>query len=67
MEKLIASDGMYLTNGEAIAKTVFLATGDTAENWHEITDAEAKRMMRDKEEAAAEDYEAALAELGVTE
>jgi hypothetical protein len=38
--KLIADDGMVLTNGEVYGKIVFLATTDSAENWHEITEAE---------------------------
>ena len=65
MEKLIASEGMFLTNGEAIAKTVYLADGASSADWREITEAEAEVLMRDNEEAAAEDYEAALEDLGV--
>ena len=38
--KLIASEGMILTNGEAFGKEVYLGTGDSAENWHEITEEE---------------------------
>ena len=43
--KLIASDGMTLTDGEHFGKEVFLGTGDNADNWHEITDAEAERIQ----------------------
>lgn len=43
--KLIASDGMTLTDGEHFGKEVFLGTGDSADNWHEITDAEAERIQ----------------------
>lgn len=63
--KLIADDGMTLTNGEAFGKVVHLASGASAEDWHEVTDAEADVMRRDLMEAEAEDYENALAELGV--
>lgn len=63
--KLIADDGMTLTNGEAFGKTVWLATGDDGSGWSEVTDAEAKVMMRDLEEAQAEDYQRSLTELGV--
>ena len=47
--KLIASDGMMLTNGEVIGKEVFLGTGDSADNWHEITEAEAQAIMSEAE------------------
>ena len=40
--KLTASEGMTLTNGEAYGKQVFLGNGDSASNWREITDAEAE-------------------------
>lgn len=63
--KLIADDGMTLTNGEAFGKTVWLANGDDGTAWSEITDEEATERMRDMEEAAAADYEAALNSLGV--
>ena len=63
--KLIADDGMTLTNGEAFGKTVWLASGDDGSKWSEVTDAEAEVMKRDMEEAQAEDYEAAMTSLGV--
>lgn len=63
--KLIADEGMTLTNGEAFGKTVWLASGDDGSSWSEVTDAEAEVMKRDMEEAQAEDYQWSLAELGV--
>ena len=63
--KLIADEGMTLTNGEAFGKTVWLANGDDGAGWHEVTDEEAAVMMRDLEEATDEDYQAAMAEMGV--
>ena len=36
--KLVASEGMTLTNGEAYGKEVYLGKNDKAENWYEITD-----------------------------
>ena len=62
--KLIADEGMTLTNGEAFGKTVWLASGDDGSGWSEVTDAEAEVMKRDMEEAQAEDYQKSLAELG---
>lgn len=43
--KLTAAEGMTLTNGEVFGKEVYLGKNDTAENWYEITDAEAKKLM----------------------
>lgn len=48
--KLIASDGMMLTNGEVFGKEVFLGTGDSADNWHEITEVEAQEIMAEQED-----------------
>ena len=69
LTKLIASDGMMLTNGEVIGKEVFLGTGDSADNWHEITEAEYEAIMEAANEestATEEDYQAALREMGVS-
>lgn len=43
--KLIASEGMTLTDGEHFGKEIYLGTGDNADNWHEITDAETERIQ----------------------
>lgn len=40
--KLIAEDGMYLTNGEVYAKTVHLAVTAVPADWREVTAAEAE-------------------------
>lgn len=63
--KLTASEGMTLTNGSAFGKRIYLAEADAPILWREISDAEAEIMRQDLEEAAAENYEAALAEMGV--
>ena len=47
--KLIADDGMTLTNGEAFGKTVWLASGDDGSKWSEVTDADAKEMKQNQE------------------
>lgn len=62
LKKLIASDGMTFTNGEAFGKTVYLANGAYSEDWWEVTDEEAERLQREAEEA---DYIAALERFGV--
>lgn len=56
--KLTASEGMTLTNGEAYGKQVFLGSGDSASNWREIPDAEAEVLTArytDEEKARAYD------------
>jgi hypothetical protein len=47
--KLTASDGMTLTNGEAFGKEIYLGSSDDADNWYEITDAEAEKLQAEKE------------------
>lgn len=38
--KLVAAEGMILTNGEAYGKEVYLGKNDKPENWYEITEEE---------------------------
>ena len=47
--KLIASDGMILTNGETFGKEVYLGTGDSPDNWSEITEAEYNEIQKEQE------------------
>lgn len=61
---LIATDGMVLTNGETFGTIVFLGTGDSPDNWYEITAEEADKRMNG-DEATEEDYQSALREMGV--
>lgn len=56
---------MILTNGEAFGRVVFLGTGDSADNWYEITEAEYEALMEKDNTATEEDYQAALREMGV--
>ena len=63
---LTADNGMKLTNGSSFGSVVYLGVHDSEDNWHEITEAEAEKLMAEEdEEATAEDYETALAEMGV--
>ena len=50
--KLTASNGYVLTNGEAYGKEIYLGKFDSAENWHEITDAEYEKILADQERIA---------------
>lgn len=45
LRKLTADEGMVLTNGEAYGKEIYLGIYDSAENWHEITDAEYAEIL----------------------
>ena len=45
LRKLTAADGMTLTNGETFGKEIYLGKNDSAENWYEITDEEAKTLQ----------------------
>ena len=42
--KLIADEGMTLTNGEAFGKKVYLASGASPYDWWEVTDEEATNL-----------------------
>lgn len=46
--KLIATDGMVLTNGETYGKEVFLGTGDSTDNWWEITEEEYSKIAEEE-------------------
>ena len=65
---LTADSGMKLTNGASFGSVVCLGVNDSADNWKEITEAEAERLIAESEsdeEATIADYEASLAEMGV--
>lgn len=49
VRKLTADEGYVLTNGEAYGKEIYLGIYDSAENWHEITDAEYEAIMATQE------------------
>lgn len=44
--KITASEGMTLTNGDVFSKEIYLGKNDKAENWTEITDAEAEERQK---------------------
>lgn len=55
LRKLTATDGYVLTNGDVYGKEVYLGIYDSAENWHEITDAEYAAVLAEWERLARED------------
>ena len=54
LRKLVADDGMTLTDGDSYGKTSYLGVNDSPENWHEITDAEADAAQAAAEEAGGD-------------
>lgn len=48
---ITADDGLILTNGEIYGRVIFLADGQSAEDFHEITDEAYKEIMKDQEES----------------
>ena len=52
IQKITASEGMVLTNGEAfsdVGGTVYLGCNDSVENWYEITAEEAAALQPEEE------------------
>ena len=48
--KLTANEGMVLTNGTDYGREIFLADSETADNWHEITEKEYSKILKEQEE-----------------
>ena len=59
---IIPDEGKWLYNGEACSDLVYLAKNASVDDWREVDE---YIEPTDDDEATAEDYEAALAELGV--
>ena len=57
LRKLTASEGYVLTDGEAYGKEIYLGKNDSAENWHEITDAEYAEILAKQEAEMEGSYE----------
>lgn len=65
MRKIIeAQKGCILTNGAVYGRKIYLADGETGEDFYEITDAEYE-ALQEAEEADVDDYKNALSRLGV--
>ena len=53
--KLIATEGMVYTNGEIYGNVVYLGTGDSPDNWYQITEREACHKMEQEAKKREED------------
>ena len=65
---LYATEGMVLTDGKTYGKTIYLAEGESADTYEEITEAEFLQAVESGiaiGEATVADYQDALAEFGV--
>lgn len=57
---LHADEGMVLTDGTVYGRTVMLGDGRTAEEFHEITEAEYEAAIAEEEAAAEEEAEGGI-------
>ena len=48
-KKLVASNGMVLTNGDIYGKMIFLGKGINADDFHEITNEEYQEILNQQE------------------
>ena len=51
INKIIADKGMILTDGQTYGRVVYLGKEDSADNWHEITEGEYEKILKEQEEA----------------
>ncbi len=49
INKIIADEGMVLTDGQSYGRIVFLGKEDSAENWREITEEEYQEILKEQE------------------
>lgn len=54
-KKLIATDGMILTNGEIYGKEIFLGKGVNADDFHEISQEEYEKIIEQGEQQDEKD------------
>ena len=50
INKIIAEEGMILTDGQSYGKIVYLGKEDSVINWYEITEQEYERIMAEQNE-----------------
>lgn len=61
MQKLTASDGYWLTNGEIYGTVIYLPDSADISVWKEVTDEEKQTAMAEKEAAEKAAFAAAMA------
>lgn len=52
LQKIVASNGMVLTNGEVYGTEIYLGINDSIVNWYEISESEYKEILKAEEEKA---------------
>lgn len=60
LKKIIASDGMVLTDGETYGEIIFLAKDSDITKWHEITKEEYEVILAEEEKRDKEEEEARI-------
>jgi hypothetical protein len=58
LKKIIASEGIILTNGETYGKSITLGSNDKQNNWYEITEEEYQKIIEEQEKLALLEGEA---------
>lgn len=51
---IYADEGKILTNGKTYGRQIFLAEGESAEDYYEITEAEYEKIQAEEDEVAEE-------------
>jgi hypothetical protein len=46
---MFAKEGYTLYNGEVLSKEIYLGSTDSPDNWREITDEEAEKIIAERE------------------
>ena len=52
LKKIVASEGMVLTNGDIYGEELYLGANDDPNNYHEITKEEYEKILAKQEEEA---------------
>jgi hypothetical protein len=52
IQKIVASDGMVLTNGEAYGTEIYLGINDSVANWYEIPESQYQEYIAEEEAKA---------------
>lgn len=66
LKRIDPSEGMRLTNGADIAEgSVYLGVGDSADNWYEITEEEAEKILAERQASEEIGFPEEIAQGGI--